>query len=112
MSDNAKLFGLGAIAALVLIAFFSDWVGDYREGFDDVSRSSLQPGQASPPVAQEFEPSPRPIDNRMTVADLPSNKVAPDPEIFRGRPDLQEAFNDNARLGEFVSPPSAGVEQE
>lgn len=108
MSRNAKLLGLAALALIGLIATLSDWGGAYRAGFDEAASADLSvtPGIGEPPLATTSE-GPVPEEEMRQV--LPTNDKPPDPAVLAGKPELQQAFDDAAEPGQFVTPPNVGT---
>lgn len=108
MSRNGKLLGLAALALIGLIAALSDWGGEYRAGFDKAASADLSvtPGIGEPPHAETSE-TPVPEEEMRKV--LPTNDEAPDPAVLAGKPELQQAFDDAAEPGQFVTPPNVGT---
>ena len=109
---GAALLIVIAIAGLALLATWSDLGGQHRDALAEAAANSPDRSQSASapldPAAMALEQQSRAI----TIEDLPDNRSAPDPRLLAGRPDLQEAFDEKAQPGEFVTPPGVSVGSE
>lgn len=75
----------------------------YADSQQLLASEGFEQGEAS--IATSFE-----VDS--PVAELPPNDTAPDPQLLAGRQDLQEAFDEAAAPGQFVTPPNVSMPRD
>lgn len=69
-----------------------------------------EPPPSSIVSATQVPPADAPGSHAIAAADALSNAVPPPEEALRGDPQLQSAYDQQAQVGEFVTPPSVSIE--
>jgi hypothetical protein len=102
--------GLAAILLSFLFVIFGNWHEADPSRLSDRNPAIVLPmDEANAPIQEQAQLEAL-AESRLTISDLPSNEKPPDPKILKDRPDLQHAFDDNAKPGEFVTPPSVSID--
>ncbi|WP_271079290.1 hypothetical protein [Aurantiacibacter sp. MUD61] len=104
------------IAALALVValtlYWHPWNSDLSADAGDAAGTGSPESGAAGDLARVNASSAGVDPQHPSAIDLPPNDVAPDPQVLEGRPELQQAFDEAAEPGEFVTPPNVAVGDE
>lgn len=108
---RARAFIAVLVLILTITLYWHPWnlEGDFWGSSDAAPQSGPDNADASGALRRATDGADMTDPAEPVAIALPPNDTPPDPELLAGRPELQEAFDEAAAPGEFVTPPNVAT---